>query len=235
MIDFVSFVVESDWGHFRRPYTSTTLLTFPVPPRTALCGLIGAILGLPKDKCPELLTDNALIGIRLLRAVKVTSMSFNLLDTKSNTTFRPKSQNPHTTARYELISRPCYEIYFSHPKLADELFETLAAGSTHFTPCLGLAWMICWFESKVRKLKAVEAESNIDQKVASIVRSDRLLSEVRIEPEGAYQRVKMPAVMQENREVSRYQEYIIETTGRSLHCRLEGAWKFGDDFVICPM
>lgn len=47
--DFVVFDVTAEYAHFRRPYAITTALTFPIPTRTALCGLVGAITGLPKN------------------------------------------------------------------------------------------------------------------------------------------------------------------------------------------
>lgn len=43
------FDVWGDYAHFRRFYTTTSPLSFPIPPRTALCGLIGAIIGLEKE------------------------------------------------------------------------------------------------------------------------------------------------------------------------------------------
>src|ERR1039458_9748530 len=100
--DFTVFEVAADLAHFRRPYAITTALTFPIPPRTALCGLVGAVLGLPKNEGLCHFGDaDALFGIEVLEPLKTTSFSINLLDTKDNPTFRPKRENPHTPMRYE--------------------------------------------------------------------------------------------------------------------------------------
>jgi len=40
------FDVSSDYAHFRQPYSTTSSLTYAIPPRTAIFGLIGAILGI---------------------------------------------------------------------------------------------------------------------------------------------------------------------------------------------
>jgi len=41
----VVFDVWSDYAHFRKPYTTTSSLTFTLPPPTAIAGLVGAIMG----------------------------------------------------------------------------------------------------------------------------------------------------------------------------------------------
>ena len=42
------FDIWSEYGHFKKPYTTTSPLTFSIPSRTALTGIIGAILGIEK-------------------------------------------------------------------------------------------------------------------------------------------------------------------------------------------
>ena len=101
MREFTVFDVESDLAHFRRPYTTTSALTFPIPPRTALCGLVGAILGLPKnDGLAELTDEKAVFGLLTAAPLSLTQYSFNLVDTKDNPSFRLKPENPHTQVRY---------------------------------------------------------------------------------------------------------------------------------------
>ena len=79
------FDVWGDYAHFRRFYTTTSPLTFPIPPRTAICGLIGAILGLEKTNNEYLKyfkLKDAFIGLRLLKPVKKTIISENFIHTK---------------------------------------------------------------------------------------------------------------------------------------------------------
>jgi CRISPR-associated Cas5-like protein len=44
------FEVWGEYGHFRKHYTTTSPLTFSIPSRTALTGLLGAIIGLSKEE-----------------------------------------------------------------------------------------------------------------------------------------------------------------------------------------
>jgi CRISPR-associated protein Cas5h len=233
--EFVAFEVQSDMAHFRRPYAVTTALTFPAPPRTALCGLVGAILGLPKNDClNEFRDDHALFGLQLLSPLNTGHVSINLLDTKNTPTvlgiqtFRPKAENPHTIMRYEIIRRPRYRLWFSHPDLGPRLAEALTNGRTHYTPCLGLAWMIAWFGDAVQTVRAeqVHEDAGFQDYVSPVRTAD--LRDVRWNDQAVYQRIRMPAEMLPSRQVERYEEYLIETTGKPISASLSTFWRCDD-------
>jgi CRISPR-associated protein Cas5h len=58
--------VWSDYAHFRKPYTTSSPLTFAFPPRTALAGLVAAIVGLGKEEYLEHFTrDKASLAVAL--------------------------------------------------------------------------------------------------------------------------------------------------------------------------
>jgi CRISPR-associated protein Cas5h len=235
---FVRFDVAGDLAHFRRPYASTTALTFPLPTRTALCGLVGALLGLPKNDGLSVLTDDlAIFSVELRGRLKTDSISLNLIDTKDNPTFRLKPENPHTIVRYEVIKEPRYRIWFGHSELSQRLYELLEGGHAHYTPCLGLAWMICWLDGNP---DMVEAEGPYPEPVANtfsptLVRSDSIIGEIDWDDDSMYQRVRMPAEMRPDRTVTRYQEYIIETSGRPVRAVAKNCWRLADGTVISPM
>lgn len=228
--EFVIFDVASDLAHFRRQYAITTALTYVMPPRTALCGLVGAVLGLPKNESLEFFRDDhAVFGLQILRPVRTAHVSINLLDTKGSRDFRPKSVNPHTTMRYEIIREPRYRVMFSHSTLAKSLHDVLTKGETSYTPCLGLAWMIAWFEGKASLVPAEElGASEEPEEFVSPVRTNDLEGDVRWRSDGVYQRIRMPAEMLPDRRVARYEEYIIETTGAPIETRLRSHWKLAD-------
>jgi CRISPR-associated protein Cas5h len=230
--EFAVFDVESDLAHFRRPYTTTSALTFPVPPRTALCGLVGAILGQPKNEgLSNFLDQEAIFGLLDSAPLSLTQYSFNLVDTKDNPSFRLKPENPHTQVRYECIRSPRYRIAFGHPTLASELRRLLDEGRAVYTPCLGLAWMIAWVDP-VRFESGEELSASIVVPYKCLVRTADLVGDVQWDSDAVYQRLRMPAEMQPDRQVTRYEEYIVETTGRAIPCKLRRHWRLasGDCF-----
>src|SRR5215208_5742308 len=58
----VVFEYAGRFGHFLRAVASVSALSYPVPPRTALLGMIGAVLGLEKDT-PQVELKDALIAV----------------------------------------------------------------------------------------------------------------------------------------------------------------------------
>ena len=59
------FDVWGEYGHFRKYYTTTSPLTFAMPPRTALSGLIAGIIGLDKTEYLKYFSkQNAQIAVR---------------------------------------------------------------------------------------------------------------------------------------------------------------------------
>ena len=58
----VVFEYAGRFGHFLRAEASVSALSYPVPPRTALLGMIGAVLGLEKDT-PQVELKDALVAV----------------------------------------------------------------------------------------------------------------------------------------------------------------------------
>lgn len=228
--EFVIFDVCADMAHFRRQYAITTALTYAIPPRTALCGLVGAVLGLPKnDSLTDFGDDDAIFGLQIVKPVRTAHVSINLVDTKSNPSFRLKAVNPRTTMRYEIIREPRFRVMFSHRTLGPRLAEVLNNGESAYTPCLGLAWMIAWFEENphIATGELVTKDPSI-QSFVSPVRTDDVEGEFRWNTEGVYQRVRMPAVMQPDRKVARYEQYIMDTTSKPIEVSLKAYWRLAD-------
>lgn len=233
---FVVFDVAGEFAHFRRPYAITSALTFPLPPRTALCGLVGAILGLPKNDCLTDFADSkAIFGIRLLETLQTANFSINLIDTKDNRTFRLKSENPRTAMRYELIREPRYRVMFGHDELAPRLAESLSRGESVYTPCLGLAWLIAWFNGNPETIAGAEVSTPATVSCNTLVRRGDVAGDVAWDDKGVYQRIRMPAEMQPDRLVTRYEEYIIETTGRAITAELRQHWELVNGARFCAM
>jgi CRISPR-associated protein, Cas5h family len=67
----IVFDVWGDYAHFRKNYSTSSPLTYSFPPRTALSGLIGAVVGLDKaEYFRHFCKVDANIGCRILAPVK---------------------------------------------------------------------------------------------------------------------------------------------------------------------
>ncbi|MDI3548462.1 MAG: CRISPR-associated protein Cas5h [Halanaerobiales bacterium] len=46
----LAFDLKGDYAHFKKYYTTTSPLTFSLPPKTVIYGIVGAILGFSKER-----------------------------------------------------------------------------------------------------------------------------------------------------------------------------------------
>ncbi len=79
-MEVISFDISGKIAHFRKYYSNNTALSFSIPPRTTIMGMLAAICGMPKDSYYELFSSgNIDIGISLLSKTKKTIHRLNLL------------------------------------------------------------------------------------------------------------------------------------------------------------
>jgi len=123
----VIFDVKGDVGHFRRPDTTATHLTYPFIPPTAVKGLVGAILG------KEDFVTKDLVGIQLLAEVNTVSQQMSML--KMGNTF-----NRPTTI--QLLIKPAYRIYYAGNEYSYELEEKLRNKQFIYHTYLGSAYAL---------------------------------------------------------------------------------------------
>jgi CRISPR-associated protein Cas5h len=95
-------IIEGNWGHFKKPETNNNPLTHDLITKTALIGLIGAVLGIEredmKSKFPQL-SEDFLYGVQLLNPVKKISWGFT-----SRTAISPTADG--TPKYFEFLKNP---------------------------------------------------------------------------------------------------------------------------------
>ena len=126
------FDVQGHLAHYRRPDTAVTHATYPFPTRTALRGMLGAILGLP-----EWTTREAWTGVRCLRPVKTRTQELSLLGKG----FLGGGDSFNRPTAVELVVEPAYRIYYAGPD-ADELARRIAARHSVYPTYLGAAFAL---------------------------------------------------------------------------------------------
>ncbi len=75
------FDVKGNWAHFRKPETNNNPLTHDFITKTALIGMIGAVLGVERNAMKNLfpqLSEDLLYGVCVKNAIKKESWAFTL-------------------------------------------------------------------------------------------------------------------------------------------------------------
>ncbi len=138
----LQLIVEGNWGHFKKPETNNNPLTHDLMTKTALIGMIGAVLGIErfemKEKFPQL-SEDLLYSISLLNSVKKVSWGFS-----SRTAINPS--RPGSPKYFEFLQNPKFKINLALKDTRsqnefDDFLSALKLGESIYTPVLG--WHNC--------------------------------------------------------------------------------------------
>ncbi len=222
------FDAWGDYAHYRKIYTTTSPLTYSIPTKTSLAGLIGAIIGLEKDSYHDLFNQRGFkVAVRLLNPVEKTTMNINLTDTKYPNAIR---DGRRTQIPFEFLRNPRYRIYVSieDSDTYHRLKQALSSEHTHFTPCLGLSECIASIKfvgEYAAKPKKVKAETHI---VAAV---DTRKNNILFQPKKHYCREKMPLQMDGSRQVLEFGDIAFETHGGGMRITSGEYFEVGDEHV----
>ena len=135
-------IIEGNWGHFKKPETNNNPLSHDLITKTALIGLIGAVLGIEredmKSKFPQL-SEDLLYGVQLLRPVKKISWGFT-----SRTAISPTAEG--TPKYFEFLKDPKFLVSIALNSkrsipIFDEFKHSIKDEKAVYPPVLG--WHNC--------------------------------------------------------------------------------------------
>jgi len=150
-MDVIAFQYFGRVGHFLKAEAGVSAPSYPVPPRTVILGLLGAILGLEKDTPQEHLGPACIaISGRLPQTfwhrVKLRKENIPFLPSRIKKS-QKLSEKEGGEIRPALILQewlfnPLFNIWVSLPEpFHKDLKERLQNQQWHFQPCLGLSEM----------------------------------------------------------------------------------------------
>jgi CRISPR-associated protein Cas5h len=220
------------YGHFLRAEANANALSYPVPPRTAVLGMLGAILGLEKDSLSEVLGDaQVAIGGALpqrfwhrikLRKDPPTALPLTIKKGQKGST---GSDEKATLILQEWMWKPDFLIHIVMPndvELFSKLCKRVADRQWYFSPCMGLSELL----AKVELIGISEAKHLPygERKIASIFpqSAGRVLN---TDENLGIHLLRMPHSVDSERVFS-HQGYYLEHQGRALKVATDQAWKF---------
>ncbi|MBM7624058.1 type I-B CRISPR-associated protein Cas5b [Sporohalobacter salinus] len=218
------FDIWADYAHFKKYYTTTSPLTFAIPPKTTLYGIVGAILGLDKEEYLDYFQDGKCnIGIEIKNPIKKTRINLNLINTKS-AKLMSRIDN-RTQIKTEYLKDVRYRVYFQHQddEIYNKLKKYLFEHKSVYSISLGLSENLANFEF-IGEYEVAEIDNNEDWiDVASVLRVDSdYLSKGDIDfsqGDREYYSDKVALEMKPDREVTDYGQIIFEGNGKSIRAK----------------
>lgn len=134
----LQLIIEGNWAHFKKPETNNNPLTHDFITKTALIGLIGAVLGKERDEMRPLfpqLSEDLLYGVQIVNPVKKESWGFTMRKAVNLMEKAPKHMEflkfPKFCVSIALCSTRSERVFNSFT-------EAVENSEARYTPVLGL-------------------------------------------------------------------------------------------------
>ena len=151
----IGFNLSGKYALFTKPYTKNQPQSFIIPPKTAIEGMMGGILGFSRDEYQEKL-KNLKYSVILKKSINKYTTRFNLLQGRSerdpetgengpftyskNPISHPGKRGPRSPTTFEILKNPSWDIFISlEEDLLYELKERIQKSLYEFVPYLGIA------------------------------------------------------------------------------------------------
>ncbi len=241
MKTLVRFRLSGRFAHFLKAEAGVSALSYPVPTRTAIMGIIGAIMGLDKDS-PQVLLEPADIALagRLpavhwhtakLRKDPPEGLPFQIKKTAAGN--KKTKDEKATLIKQEWLFNPQYTVWVSLPKQYSQKFaERLKERRWYFQPCLGISEM----SANVEYLETVKAEKLARgiYPVESVIRQSQVkeIDTARIYADGiALHLLRMPRTVTKDRVFS-HETYILEKNNSPVSVETDSAYQVGEKVLM---
>ena len=239
-MEILSFDIAGKFAHFRKFHGNNTALSYSIPPRTTIIGILAAIVGQEKGTYHEnFRSDHLQVGISVQGEIKKTFHRLNFLKIISRDDFSGKSGPVQTP--FEVVTRDkvrassvTYRIYLSagdttvpYEKIKSHLISgeyvySLSLGTANFTASISN------FQVYERAKMITAAEEWVT--LHSACNSEQV-SEISFDEYASYrfnhvEEELMPAdfVTDHDREVYRMNRVLFATTDFPINVKLNGSY-----------
>ena len=237
-MNVICFEYTGRFGHFLKAEANASAPSYPIPPRTVLLGLLGAVLGLAKDT-PQIALKNAQLALSgeipnthwhsaNLRKDPPASLSYTIRRSAKGSSSRQRN----TIISQEWLIKPCYLVWANIPDpFHADLTKRLQDRRWHFSPCLGLSEMSA--ELNFIGDYSSEILPNGKHCINTALRRDagNLDMDLACEQELAIHMLRMPRDVSPERQFQ-HEAYYVEREGRPIPVITDQAWLVGKDKVV---
>ncbi len=227
----VIFSFSGRFGHFLRAEASASALSYPIPPRTVLLGLIGAVLGFEKDTA-QIKLEGSMIAVtgeqpqthwhRAKFRKEIPTPLPRIVKRGMKGSNKPEKA---TLIKQEWLINPSYQILASLPmSYHNDFVKRLKNKAWHFSPCLGLSEMNASLEF-IAEAIAQPLKETQELRCQSIVPKDNVNidGEKLLEDRLEIQVLRMPCDLSAERVFS-HKNYLVERRGRPIPVTTSQAW-----------
>jgi len=215
----IVFDIKGRFAHFRKFYSNSSSLTYGIPPRTTLAGIVAAILGYERDEYYQVLdSDKLYITAKKLTTTSKIIQTLNYIRAENMKDIMIPKQ--YTQVPFEILTSEngvAYRVYLFHENknIFDEIEERLINQRFVYPPSLGAVN----FHSSINYVDTIDAIAVSSSDFISIstpIRVDNL-KELKISSyRGRLIKEKMVVNFDTNRIAKEIASYIYDDDGNEI-------------------
>jgi len=142
----IGFNLSGKYALFTKPYTKNQPQSFIIPPKSAIVGMVGGILGFSREEYQKKLQNLKYSVVLKKEPIKYTTR-FNLLQGKSatfsfskNPLKNPPERGQRSPTTFEILKDPSWDIFIHlDDELLNELTNRIKNSLFSYVPYLGVA------------------------------------------------------------------------------------------------
>ncbi|CAN5127245.1 type I-B CRISPR-associated protein Cas5b [soil metagenome] len=239
-MEVLSFDIQGKFAHFRKFHGNNTAMSYSIPPRTTIIGILAAISGEEKDTYYQRFRSEHLpVGVRVMDDIKKSFHRLNYLKITGQNDFngqKGRIQTPFEVVtahdiKKDLVSYRIYITAGDDAELYEHLKDKLLSNERSFNISLGIAGFSA-FISNVGIAEADKIQLNgewVD--IHSACNSDQVLEiDFPDDPEIKFNHIEeelLPADFiggDKGREVYRMNRVLFATRHFPVHVKLDGVY-----------
>lgn len=239
-MEVLKFDIEGKFAHFRKFHGNNTAMSYSIPPRTTIIGILAALLGKEKDTYyDKFKSDNLRIGVRIMQDIKKSFHRLNYLKITGRDDFtgqKGRIQTPFEVVTGHDLKQDMvrYRFYLTSGEDADLygiLKNHLLSGERTFNISLGIAGFSA-FITNVEAIQATEIKADSEWvDIHSACNSEQVLEiDFPMDPEIKFNHIEeelLPADFiggDKGREVYRMNRVLFATRPFPMHVKLDGTY-----------
>ncbi|HCF70895.1 MAG TPA: type I-B CRISPR-associated protein Cas5 [Syntrophomonas sp.] len=240
MMKIINFRLEGRFGHFLRADAGVSAISYPVPPRTVILGIIGAVLGLEKDRPQTLLEPmQVAIGGRMpgshwhkAKFRKDPPEALSYVIKKSQKQEKNTKPERATLITQEWLFNPSYDLFVALPEpFHSEFASRLKERRWYFQPSLGLSEMLAELEFIATTEASKLPEGTYPVETLILQENVQLAMEKCLKEELAINLLRLPRTVTPER-VFTHANYFMERDGRPIMVKTSDAYLSGKGILM---
>ncbi len=231
----IVFDIWADFAHFSHPATIYSSITYPIPTKTAVMGILGAIGGLGNTG-DYIFLNNILYSVKIMRISGKRKFIFNgIKNALSSIDFKKGIQNIKNRKQFyrELLLNPKFRLYIDISNVDSDkikgIVNNIKNHKSLFPVYLGVNFCLANFEFTG---ECENKDVRDDKDYVDIDSFIPLTYGFKLEEDKSYSDIRIPTTLNKERFFGGWSDLLVEYTGKTIKTKLPHYSVVGKEKVV---